>query len=109
MIARNERMQIRKRLAQQHMKTQVAVARNVQKTLNAILYQIIIRKAEKELGEIPEGTFPTLVIPIADLQAVPVNFGLTLKAEEDDEGNKTISVSAILVKPKSNIILPGGG
>ena len=109
MIARNDRMQIPKRLRDQQRQRAAQHQHSAQKTLNAILYQIIIRKAEKELGEIPEGTFPTLLIPIADLQAVPVNFGLTLKAEEDDEGNKTISVSAILVKPKSNIILPGGG
>lgn len=111
MIAPNTRSQIRKRLAQQHAKSMAQVQRNAQRTLNAILWQLITENAQ--LAEDEDGTPddtphgpPMLTIPCADLKKVPANFSLAMKQNPDDD---TISVIAVLVKPKSNIILPGDG
>lgn len=107
MIAPNTRKQINKRLAQQHAKTLAYAQHNAQKTLNAILWQLIVETAKKGLEEgeeAPDGP-AALTIPLSDLKEIPANFALTLHKNDDD----SISVLAVLVKPKSNIILPGEG
>ncbi len=110
MISPAGRTQICKRLAAQHNKTMVQVQRNVQNTLMSVLWHLIRQSAVESLpeGEEVPDVPPAVLIPVSELQEVPANFGLTLQSGEDEAGNKTVSVIAVLVKPKSNIILPGG-
>lgn len=110
-LTKRQRDQQRQQMAQ--------AAHNAQATLNAILWLSIKRNAANAVVEEDEAldgngeTSPSLPIdgpvvltlPISDLKKVPGNFGLTLQENDDD----TISVIAILTKPKSNIILPGEG
>ncbi len=111
MISANTRSQIRKRAAQQHAKRMAQIQHGAQRTLNAILWQLITQNTQLAEGEdgVPDDTPhgpPMLTIPCADLKEVPANFSLAMKQNPDDD---TISVIAVLVKPKSNIILPGDG
>ena len=112
MIARNERMQIStitKRVRDQQKHQMAQAAHNAQFTLNAIFWQVIKNMSKNSIGEdeeFDESLNATLTMPCEDLKKIPANFGLTLKQNED---GKTLSVIAILTKPKSNIILPGSG
>lgn len=106
MIARNDRTQIRKRLSQQHAKSLAHKQQQAQVTLNGVLWQIITKNTELASDGDVEDAPAMLTIPCADLKEIPPNFGLTIKKNVEDE---TISIIAVLIKPKSNIILPGSG
>ncbi len=104
----NRIVQLSKRMRDQQKHQMAMVAQNAQFTLNAILWQIIKNMAKRSMGEdeeFDESLDTTLTIPCEDLKKIPSNFGLTLKQNDDD----TLSVIAILTKPKGNIILPGDG
>ena len=110
MVAHSNNIQIAKRLHKHQQQQMAQAAHSAQFTLNAILWQMIISQqntVEAPEDENEESIFEPvmLTLPISDLQKIPGNFGLTLRQNKDD----TISVIAILTKPKSNIILPGGG
>lgn len=103
MIARNERTQIKKRLAKAHQQTMVAKHRSGQILLNAVLWQLIKGMARKCHDDFDETLDATLTIPKEALQQVPANFGLKIESDDD-----SVSVIATLVKPVSPIILPDG-
>ena len=105
MIARNDRMQIGKRLAKQRRQSQAHQQASAQSTLFAILWQLITKQAERSLPEGEELDGPTaMVIPLGDLKDIPANFALRLQGDDEN-----LTVVAGLVEPKSNIILPGAG
>ena len=105
MIARNERTQIRKRLVQQRKQTEAFAIQNARKTIAVVLWKLITMEAESADEEIQDGT-ASLTVPVEDLECVPANFGLNLRLNQD-EG--TLTIGAVLLKPKSPIILPGDG
>ncbi len=106
MIAPNTRKQIRKRLAQQHAKTLAHVQRSFQKTLYAVLWQMIRKNTDDALEDgLPDDADAVLTVPIEDMESIPANFALKLTQNPAD---KTVSIVATLAKPKSNILLPDG-
>lgn len=95
--AKQQRRQASRQAAQHRRRA----AQQAQITLNAILWQIITEHAEPTEDEVE--TTPVLTVPLSEIKNVPANFGLTIKANPEED---TLSVFAGLVKPKSNIILP---
>ncbi len=108
MIAPNTRNRIRKRLAVQHNKTMMVAQQNAQRTLNAVLWQIITKNTKRvDPDAFADGESPpaaAITMAFEDLKDIPAGFGLTLQKNDDE----TLSVIAIVTKPKSNIILPDG-
>ncbi len=102
MITRNTRTQIRKNLAKAHQRTMVRQQHTVQATFNAVLWGFIKGEAMKSDPD-AEGD-AVLSLPRADLEQIPANFGLVLAHNKETD---TISIRAVLTKPKSAIILPG--
>ena len=102
MIAPNTRTQIRKRLAKAQAQTIAHKQHVVQTTFNAVLWSIIKGEAMKSDPD-AEGD-AVLKMPCADLEQIPANFGLVLTHNKEDE---SISIRAVLMKPKSPIIVPG--
>lgn len=102
MIAPNTRTQIRKRLVKSHQCTVVQQQRVIQATFNAVLWGIIKGGAQSADPEV-EGD-AVLKLPRADLEQIPANFGLVLTHNDEDD---TISIRAVVMKPKGNIIVPG--
>ena len=103
MIARNERNQIKKRLAKQHQQTLVAKQRSVQVLLNAVLWQLIRGIVKNKVEDYDESLPAVLNIPKEALGQVPANFALQIGDDADN-----VPIIATFVKPKSNILLADG-
>ena len=92
--------QIRKR--RQDAQRQIAGAQ-FQGVLNSVLWQTIVNGCKDEDGEI-EGV-PQLTVARGVLAEIPKNFALNLQFNPKAD---TFTISAVLVKPKSNIVLADG-
>lgn len=101
MIARNERVQIKKRLVKQHQQTLVAKHLAGQKLLYAVLWQLVKGIARSRHEDFDESLDATLTIPREALEQVPAHFALKIGGDDD-------SVSVTATEVKSNILLPDG-
>lgn len=110
MIARNDITRIPKRLRDQQRQMAAHNVQVLQDTLNATLWLTIKGNAhlaaERAGEEIDLAADVVMVLPRSALDDIPSNFGIRV---EHDKEAETLSIIAMLVKPKSNIILPGGG
>lgn len=103
MIARNDRSQIVKRLNKQRKKSVAFQQMRAQSLLNGVLWAIIKGKAREEMSEDFDPSLEAVIsVPLDGVKALPDGFALRVVHNED-----TIDIIAGMVKPKSNIVLPG--
>lgn len=101
--ANRTRTRIRKRLAHQHQKTVALQRMRIQSILNGVLWAIIKGKAREEMGDdFDPSAESVLSVPLDGVKSLPDGFALRVVHNED-----TIDIIAGMVKPKSNIVLPG--
>ena len=103
MIARNERMQIKKRLEKQHQQTMAHKQRSGQVLLNAVLWSLIRGMVKNNVEDYDETLPAVLNISKEALAQVPANFALQIGDDADD-----VPIIATFLKPKSNILLADG-